>query len=80
RIRERLEEEDFDQVPQLATSLLIELNQPFSLTTISLPAKPGTQAARGFDSGGASGPGTGGENGRTQSIQGTDNTRRKTSI
>ncbi|CAK9082803.1 Metacaspase-1, partial [Durusdinium trenchii] len=62
RIRERLEEEDFDQVPQLATSLLIELNQPFSLTTISLPAKPGTQAARGFDSGGASGPGTGGAN------------------
>ena len=25
RIRSRLEEEDFDQVPQLATSLLIEL-------------------------------------------------------
>eukprot|EP00434_Breviolum_minutum_P006520 symbB.v1.2.005755.t1/scaffold307.1/size232847/20 len=43
RIRGRLEEEDFEQVPQLATSLLIELNQPFSLTTISLPAKPNTK-------------------------------------
>jgi hypothetical protein len=27
RIRSRLEEEDFDQVPQLATSLLIELKR-----------------------------------------------------
>jgi len=39
RIRARLDEEDFEQVPQLATSLLIELSQAFSLTTISLPAQ-----------------------------------------
>jgi len=56
RIRGRLEEEDFEQVPQLATSLLIELNQPFSLTTISLPAKPNTKAQQQQQ------PGPGGRN------------------
>lgn len=55
RIRSRLEEEDFDQVPQLATSLLIELNQPFSMTTISLPLAAG--AAHGAAPGGHSAPG-----------------------
>ncbi|CAE7511239.1 MCA1 [Symbiodinium pilosum] len=55
RIRARLEEEDFEQVPQLATSLLIELSQPFSLTTISLPAPPETRCGVGMgDSAGSS--------------------------
>ncbi|CAE7705103.1 MCA1 [Symbiodinium sp. CCMP2456] len=48
QIRARLDEEDFEQVPQLATSLLIELSQPFSLTTISLPAQT---SARGHSTG-----------------------------
>ncbi|CAE7251856.1 MCA1 [Symbiodinium sp. CCMP2592] len=48
RIRARLDEEDFEQVPQLATSLLIELSQVFSLTTISLPAQT---SARGHPTG-----------------------------
>ncbi|OLP92838.1 Metacaspase-1 [Symbiodinium microadriaticum] len=48
QIRARLDEEDFEQVPQLATSLLIELSQPFSLTTISLPAQT---SARGLSTG-----------------------------
>ncbi|CAJ1450726.1 unnamed protein product [Effrenium voratum] len=52
RIRARLEEEDFDQVPQLATSLLIELNQPFSLATVSLPSQPSASAPGARSAGG----------------------------
>eukprot|EP00439_Symbiodinium_sp_Y106_P069688 s1505_g12.t1 len=57
RIRARLDEEDFEQVPQLATSLLIELSQAFSLTTISLPAQTRSSALlAGFLSSMASAP------------------------
>eukprot|EP00811_Abedinium_folium_P032351 NODE_5402_length_1775_cov_5.205097.p1 GENE.NODE_5402_length_1775_cov_5.205097~~NODE_5402_length_1775_cov_5.205097.p1 ORF type:complete len:419 (+),score=131.66 NODE_5402_length_1775_cov_5.205097:77-1258(+) len=53
RIRLRLRSEGFDQVPQLASSLVLELQQHFSLTTAFLPADPSKQAkgvgAGGFD-------------------------------
>eukprot|EP00927_Polykrikos_kofoidii_P009104 TRINITY_DN13777_c0_g1_i2.p1 TRINITY_DN13777_c0_g1~~TRINITY_DN13777_c0_g1_i2.p1 ORF type:complete len:705 (+),score=144.35 TRINITY_DN13777_c0_g1_i2:96-2210(+) len=51
RMRERLQQEDFEQVPQLASSLYVELNQRFSLTTAFLPhvASKGSTGTSGFD-------------------------------
>mmetsp|Transcript_41436 Transcript_41436/g.74457 ORF Transcript_41436/g.74457 Transcript_41436/m.74457 type:complete len:387 (-) Transcript_41436:127-1287(-) len=47
RMRLRLQEEHFSQVPQLASSLLLELNQRFSLTTAFLPPDPRKQSESG---------------------------------
>lgn len=54
-IRQKLADLGFTQVPQLASSLLIDLHQPFSVTHVTLPADPSTtqdgSAARGGDDG-----------------------------
>jgi len=52
RMRLRLQEEGFSQVPQLASSLLVELKQRFSLCTAFLPPDPSTLqrgCGKGFD-------------------------------
>ncbi|CAK0903126.1 unnamed protein product [Prorocentrum cordatum] len=49
RMRQRLQGEGFSQVPQLASSLLVELQQRFSLTSIFLPPAGGS---RGLGAGG----------------------------
>eukprot|EP00929_Paragymnodinium_shiwhaense_P042468 TRINITY_DN21974_c0_g1_i1.p1 TRINITY_DN21974_c0_g1~~TRINITY_DN21974_c0_g1_i1.p1 ORF type:complete len:686 (+),score=212.25 TRINITY_DN21974_c0_g1_i1:222-2279(+) len=50
QMRARLESEGFSQVPQLASSLLVELKQHFSLTTAFIPPDPSKQAGKdGFD-------------------------------
>lgn len=51
RMRQRLESEGFEQVPQLASSLLVELKQHFSLTTAFIPPDPTKQTRDrgGFD-------------------------------
>lgn len=43
-IRQRLAEEGFSQVPQLASTLILDLRKPFSMDTISLSAKPGDRS------------------------------------
>jgi len=45
RMRKRLEDEGFDQVPQVASSLLIELQTPFRLDEITLPPQPSAAAS-----------------------------------
>merc|ERR1712048_1277121 len=50
RMRQRLAEEHFEQIPQLASSLLVELTQRFSLTTAFIPPDPKKKSAdNGFD-------------------------------
>lgn len=49
-IRKRLSEEGFAQVPQLASSLVVDLNQPFTVDTVTLPAAAQAGAGRGYDS------------------------------
>jgi len=52
RMRMRLASDGFSQVPQFASSLVLELNQPFAVDEISLPPKPEEQrGARGFGGG-----------------------------
>lgn len=53
RMRHRLQETGFTQVPLLASSLFVELHQRFSLTTAFLPrhpAKGGSASSRSVDS------------------------------
>lgn len=50
RMRKRLHAEGFSQVPQLASSLVVELHQRFSLTTAFLPPDP--RKEKGQSSGG----------------------------
>jgi len=61
-IRQKLSKEGFSQVPQLASSLLVDLNCPFSVDTICLPAQAGADGAKsmGGGSGGVGGGGGGG--------------------
>mmetsp|Transcript_4328 Transcript_4328/g.8629 ORF Transcript_4328/g.8629 Transcript_4328/m.8629 type:complete len:712 (-) Transcript_4328:82-2217(-) len=53
RMRTRLRQEGFSQVPQLASSLLVELQHRFSLCTAFVPPDPskarGSGGSRGFD-------------------------------
>lgn len=43
-LRKRLAEEGFSQVPQLASTLILDLRKPFSLDTVSLPETSGDRA------------------------------------
>lgn len=67
-IRQKLTESGFSQVPQLASSLLIDLNCRFSVDQICLPAQAGG------NQGGGSAGGGGGNNGgaRSRSAGGDD--------
>jgi hypothetical protein len=47
RMRQRLQSEGFEQVPQLASSLVVELKQRFSLTTAFLPPDPAQRGVGG---------------------------------
>lgn len=49
RMRVRLHNEGFSQVPQLASSLLVDLKHGFSLTTAFMPAEHGEASSRGLD-------------------------------
>lgn len=55
-IRQKLAELGFTQVPQLASSLLIDLHEPFTVTHVTLPADPSAthdgSAARDLSMGG----------------------------
>lgn len=54
-IRQKLQDEGFSQVPQFASSLLIELQQNFALDRISLPPTPTSNSMKSRGISGASG-------------------------